>query len=144
LTGVLTELENAAAQIDSVLTEIEVTVGNINQLTEGMTEPTGLAKKLLDPQGSVATLLNDDNQLYDQILQSLQELNKIIAELGQFVAFVNDSQPQISGILEKGKQTLDQGRDVLEAVKNNPLLRGGVPERLPQPTTFQSYRDQDF
>jgi phospholipid/cholesterol/gamma-HCH transport system substrate-binding protein len=144
LTGALTELENAAAQIDSVLTEIEITVGNINQLTEGLTDPTGLAKKLLDPHGSMATLLDDDNQLYDQILQSLEQLNGIIAELGQFVAFVNDSQPQISGILEKGKETLDQGRDVLEAVKNNPLLRGGVPERLPQPATFQSFRDEDF
>jgi hypothetical protein len=29
-------------------------------------------------------------------------------------------------------------------VKNNPLLRGGVPARREQQTTFQSYRDEDF
>ena len=58
--------------------------------------------------------------------------------------FINSSQPQIAALLEKGRTTLDQGKDVLEAAKNNPLLRGGVPERREQPTTFQSYRDEEF
>ena len=124
--------------------ELELAAANINQLTEGMTDPTGLAKKLLDPKGSMATFLDDENELYDQIVKSVEDLNTIIDELAQFVAFVNTTQPQISGILEKGKDTLDQGRDVLEAVKNNPLIRGGIPEQLQQPTTFQSFRDEDF
>jgi hypothetical protein len=29
-------------------------------------------------------------------------------------------------------------------LKNNPLLRGGVPDRREQQTTFQSYRDEEF
>ena len=58
--------------------------------------------------------------------------------------FVNSAQPQITGILEEGRQTLDQGKDVLQAVKNNPLLRGGVAPRKEQPTTFQGFRDMDF
>jgi len=144
LTGVLTELENTAGQINRVLVDLQQAAANINRLTAGMTDPTGLAKRLLDPKGSLASLLDDDNGLYDQIAQSLEDLNRIIDELSAFAAFVNTTQPQISGILEKGKLTLDQGRDVLEAVKNNPLIRGGVPERLQQPTTFQSFRDEDF
>ena len=144
LTGMIVELETTAGQINRVLGELELAAANINRLTEGMTDPTGLAKKLLDPKGSVATLLDDDNRLYEEIVKSVEDLNTIIDELGQFAAFVNTTQPQISGILEKGKVTLDQGRDVLEAVKNNPLIRGGVPQRLQQPTTFQSFRDEDF
>ena len=144
LTGVIVELETVAGQINRVLDDLELAATNINTLTEGMTDPTGLAKKLLDPKGSVATFLDDDNQLYDQIVKSVEDLNTIIDELGQFMVFVNATQPQISGILEKGKETLDQGRDVLEAVKNNPLIRGGIPEQLQQPTTFQSFRDEDF
>ena len=144
LTGVIVELETVAGQINRVLDDLELAAANINRLTEGMTDPTGLVKKLLDPKGSVATFLDDDNQLYEEIVKSVEDLNTIIDELGQFTAFVNATQPQISGILEKGKDTLDQGRDVLEAVKNNPLIRGGVPEQLQQPTTFQSFRDEDF
>ena len=56
----------------------------------------------------------------------------------------NSAQPQIVGLLEQGRTTLDQGQDVLEALKNNPLLRGGVPDRREQQTTFQSYRDEEF
>jgi len=127
-----------------VLEDLNGVVANIEELTGGMTDPTGLATKLLDPKGSIATILDDDNQLYDEIVQSVEDLNRIIVELGEFVAFMNATQPQISGILEKGRDTLDQGKDVLEAVKNNPLLRGGIPEKLEQPTTFQSFRDEDF
>ncbi len=127
-----------------MLEDLDRVVANVEELTGGMTDPTGLVKKLLDPKGTVATILDDDNQLYDEIVQSVEDLNRIIAELGEFAAFMNTTQPQISGVLEKGRDTLDQGKDVLEAVKNNPLLRGGIPERLEQPTTFQGFRDEDF
>ncbi len=144
LSAVLNDLETTTGQINSVLEDLDRVVANVEELTGGMTDPTGLVKKLLDPKGTVATILDDDNQLYDAIVQSVEDLNRIIAELGEFAAFMNTTQPQISGVLEKGRDTLDQGKDVLEAMKNNPLLRGGIPERLEQPTTFQGFRDEDF
>jgi len=113
-------------------------------LSAGLSDPTGLAKRLLDPKGSLNTILDDDNRLYDQIQGSLQELQAVIAQLAEFTRFVNSAQPQIVGLLEQGRTTLDQGQDVLEALKNNPLLRGGVPDRREQQTTFQSYRDEEF
>jgi phospholipid/cholesterol/gamma-HCH transport system substrate-binding protein len=144
LSAVLNDLETTTGQINSVLENLDRVVANVEELTGGMTDPTGLVKKLLDPKGTVATILDDDNQLYDEIIQSVEDLNRIIAELGEFVAFMNATQPQISGVLETGRDALDQGKDVLEAVKNNPLLRRGIPEKLEQPTTFQSFRDEDF
>jgi phospholipid/cholesterol/gamma-HCH transport system substrate-binding protein len=144
LSAVLNDLETTTGQINSVLENLDRVVANVEELTGGMTDPTGLVKKLLDPKGTVATILDDDNQLYDEIIQSVEDLNRIIAELGEFVAFRNATQPQISGVLETGRDALDQGKDVLEAVKNNPLLRRGIPEKLEQPTTFQSFRDEDF
>jgi phospholipid/cholesterol/gamma-HCH transport system substrate-binding protein len=144
LSAVINDLETTTGQINSVLENLDRVVANVEELTGGMTDPTGLVKKLLDPKGTVATILDDDNQLYDEIIQSVEDLNRIIAELGEFVAFMNATQPQISGVLETGRDALDQGKDVLEAVKNNPLLRRGIPEKLEQPTTFQSFRDEDF
>ncbi|MBA7712621.1 hypothetical protein ES703_121604 [subsurface metagenome] len=117
---------------------------NIEETTGALRDPTGLVKTLLDPKGSIATLLDDDNLLFDQIVQAVEELVAILAQFSEFSEFVNTTQPQISGLLEKGRITLDKGNDVLEAVKNNPFLRGGVPERKEQQTTFQSYRDEDF
>jgi phospholipid/cholesterol/gamma-HCH transport system substrate-binding protein len=144
LTVVLNNLTATTAQLNGVLARVDGVAANIQHLTEGMTDPTGLAKKLLDPKGSIATILDDDNRLYNEIVQAIEELNGIITQLNEFTRFVNSTQPQISGILEKGRETLDQGKDVLEAVKNNPLLRGGIAAKREQPTTFQGYRDEDF
>jgi phospholipid/cholesterol/gamma-HCH transport system substrate-binding protein len=138
------DLSATTGRINALVARMDTVVGNVEQLTAGMTDPTGLAKKLLDPKGSVASLLDDDNRLYDQIVASVQELRSIVEQLSEFTRFVNTSQPQITALLERGRTALDQGRDVLEAVKNNPLLRGGIAEPREQPTTFQGYRDEDF
>ncbi len=107
--------------------------------------------RLLDPKGSVATLLDDGNELYGQIEGSLAQvqeavkgLARIVEQVNAFVDFVNGTRPQISGILETGRTTLETGNEVLEAVKNNPLLKGGVPESAEQTSTLKSYRDEDF
>ena len=144
VSSVLNDLATTSARLNELLENLTSISDNVEQMTAAFRDPTGMARKLLDPKGSVATLLDDDNQLFNQIVRALEQLNGIIKQLQEFSRFVNSTQPQLVGILEKGKVTLDKGNDVLEAVKNNPLLRGGVPPRQEQPTTFQGYRDTDF
>ena len=137
VADLLTDIQGLLQSVDTIAT-------NVGETTEALRDPTGLVTTLLDPKGSIATLLDDDNQLFNQIVTAIADLNSIIANLSDFTKFINNTQPQITGILEKGRAALDQSKDVLEAVKNNPLLRGGIPERKEQQTTFQSYRDEDF
>ena len=144
VAGAAHDVAGTAHEVNAIASRLEAIAANLEKLSAGLSDPTGLARRLLDPQGSVATFLDDDTQLYDQISGSLEELKAVIAQLAEFTRFVNSTQPQILGLLEQGRTTLDQGQDVLEAVKNNPLLRGGVPTRPEQQTTFQSYRDEDF
>jgi len=139
------------ATLDSLSRDLGAITGNLKTTTDGLTDTRGLVTRLLDPKGSVATLLDDKNQLYGQIEGSLAQvqeavtgLTKIVEQVNAFVAFMNGTQPQISGILETGRTTLEKGNDVLEAVRNNPLLKGGVPESKEQTTTLKSYRDEDF
>ena len=143
-SGLRSDLPKLTASVAGITDNVTGITGNLEATTAALRDPTGLVPKLLDPKGSVATLLNDNNQLFNEIQGALKEVNAIIGQLSQFSTFVNSTQPQIAGLLEKGKTALDQGADVLEAVKNNPLLRGGVPEQKEQGTTFQSYRDKDF
>jgi phospholipid/cholesterol/gamma-HCH transport system substrate-binding protein len=141
----------AQTTVDSLSRDLDAIAANIKATTDGLAETRGLVTRLLDPKGSVATLLDDQNALYDQIAGSLQQVqdavagvNRIVQQVNSFVDFVNGTRPQISGILETGRTTLEKGNDVLEAVKNNPLLRGGVPETRQQASTLKSYRDEDF
>jgi phospholipid/cholesterol/gamma-HCH transport system substrate-binding protein len=144
VAGAAHDVAGTAREVNAIASRLETIAANLEKLSAGLSEPTGLAKRLLDPKGSLNTLLDDDNRLYDQISGSLEELQAVIAQLAEFTRFVNSAQPQILGLLEQGRTTLDQGQDVLEAVKNNPLLRRGVPARPEQPTTFQGFRDEDF
>lgn len=139
-----TLIDTTSSRISTILVQLEKISTDIEGTTSTFGGSEGLVKKLLDPSGSLATILDDDNELYDRIDNSLLSLNETVNSLKEFVGFINNSQPQITGILEEGQSVLDEGRDVIEAVKNNPLIKGGVPEPKEQPTTFSSYRDKDF
>ena len=144
-------IDDTTSQINSLLAEVEGITANLEQTTASLRDPTGLIPMLLDPKGSIATLLDDDNALFDQIVGIISDLESSIgsiqgsiAEVEQFTEFLNTAQPQISGILEEGRQTLNSSQDVIESLRNNPLLRGGIPEAKEQPSTFQSIRDEEF
>lgn len=150
------------AQVNSLLREVETTVvatrdeltglmastaeiaANFEATSAELRDPTGLVPRLLDADGSVSTFLDDDNEVYDQVMTMLASVNATLAEVNALAEFVNGTQPQIAGILSEGQTTLDLSQDVLEGLRNNPLLRGGISEELIQPSTVRSYRDAQF
>lgn len=137
ITTVLDNVDNITVNVDDI-------TGNLVKTTEAFRDPTGIVTKVLDPKGSIATILDDDNVLFEQIQSILDNINATIEQLQDFTGYINDTTPQISGLLEKSREALDEGKDVLEGLKNNPLLRGGITQQKEQASTFQSYRDEDF
>ena len=118
--------------IGDLSTNLDVISQNLKDMTGSLKNTQGLAKRLLDPQGSIDTFLNDSNELYNQVDSALKNVNAITAQLKSFADFINGTRPQVTRILEKGSDTLTSAKDVLEAAKNNPLLKGGVPARPAQ------------
>ncbi len=98
------------------------TLHNINRITG---DPHGMLSRLLDP---------DVNASIQRIVENLEEFSR----------YVRGTAPQITGILEKGQDALKEGKAVLEAIKNNPLLKGGVTKEREQPSTIKSFRDEAF
>ncbi len=137
-------INQASRQIDQLLTRLNAISANVEQTTQAFRDPTGIVPKVLDPKGSIATLLDDDNALYNQIDAILDSVKSTTKQLEEFSGFINNKSPDISSVIDKSKVTLDKGRDVLEGIKNNPLIKGGIPEQKKQPSTFQSYRDEEF
>jgi phospholipid/cholesterol/gamma-HCH transport system substrate-binding protein len=130
--------------IGDLSTNLDEISQNLKAMTGDLKNTQGLAKRLLDPKGSIDTFMNDSNELYNQVDTALKSANGIIAQIKSFVDFINSSKPQVSSILEKGSTTLDNANDVLQAAKNNPLLKGGVPTQVQQPVPVSSYRDENF
>lgn len=131
-------------QTDEALANITIITDNIAATTTELRDPRGMVPMLLGAEGSLETLLDDNNALYDQIEGILIGLNQTVGEVQEISEFFNDSTPQLAGLLEEGRQAISTGQDVLVGLRNNPLLRGGIPDTLEQPTTVQSYRDAEF
>jgi phospholipid/cholesterol/gamma-HCH transport system substrate-binding protein len=155
LGGTLADAKKLLANVDQVLMqknqESSVLIGNINsitadfaRLTSQLQDPKGLIPKLLDPQGSLKTLLDDKNELYNQLTQILGQVNSTLSEVKGLTAYLNRSTPQISGLMEDAKTTLKKTDDVLTGLGNNPLLKGGIPERKAQTSAVSGSRDEDF
>jgi phospholipid/cholesterol/gamma-HCH transport system substrate-binding protein len=144
MSDILREADTAIQQLDAVLANVDTITANLAVASEEMRDPTGLATRLIDPKGSIETFLDDGNAVYHEVEQILAGLNDSVAQLEELSRFANDSTPQLAGLLEEGRETLSTGQDVLEGLANNPLLRGGIPQRVEQPDTFESYRDDEF
>ncbi len=144
LSAVSGKTDSILASLDSVMKNLDEITADLKVTSEGLREPKGLVTRLIDPKGSIATLLDDQNALYNQIQDAIANVNRITAEFRKFAESIGSAGPQISGILEKGDTVLEKGGDVLEAAKNNPLLKGGIPPKKPQGPTMKSYRDEDF
>jgi phospholipid/cholesterol/gamma-HCH transport system substrate-binding protein len=144
----VTMLNNAISEAmisaNEILANTSGITSNLEITTAEMTDTKGLVTHLLDPKGSIATLLDDDDELYRELFSIIAEIANTTEELTAFVKYINTTQPQISELLEGSREALAKGKDVLEGLSNNPLLRGGITGVTEQPTTFMSYGEEEF
>jgi phospholipid/cholesterol/gamma-HCH transport system substrate-binding protein len=159
---IVAEAAQAVASLDSLIGQVRkkiadiltsaeglvTTVGdiadNLSATTEAIRDPTGLVPKLLDAKGSLKTLLDDDNQLFNRLTSSLGEAERTIGNVQDITQDLRAQMPSIGVTIDEGRTAIKQAQDVLEGLKNNPLLKGGVPERRePQPLN-QGLREGSF
>jgi phospholipid/cholesterol/gamma-HCH transport system substrate-binding protein len=100
--------------------------------------------KLLDPSGSIKTFLNDDNALYKKVMSIVGEIEKSVKSLQGIVSGLNSEMPKVAAVLNETRTAIQQAQDVLEGVKNNPLIRGGVSERVEQESLYRAMREGSF
>lgn len=143
LSQVNATLAQMTDEISPILTNTSGITANIEKTSAELTETQGLVRKLLGDEGTVGKLFSDE-ELYNSVTGIVAELEAVSGELSAFSAYINEQKPQITTLIEKGKSAIDEGENVLEGLSNNPLLRGGITEDYPTPSTFQGYRDEEF
>lgn len=145
VSTIVKNLAVTSYELNVLLGEIKGIAAHANTASAKLNDdPSAFISSILSEDSSINSLIYDDNKLYERIDTMLDDIERTMSELRGFSEYINDTTPQIAGLLEKSKDTLDEGKDVLEALKNNPLLKGGVTPSREQQTTFQSYRDEDF
>ncbi|MCR4900965.1 MAG: MlaD family protein [Treponema sp.] len=128
---------DTSVPIASIIDDLGETVETLNTILEDVngltTNPQGLIPKLLESEESKGTF----DKLYASINTTIQDLNGISGSL-------DSEMPQVSILLAQVQTLLKQVQDVMTGLKNNPLLKNGVPERSEQQSATPKLREDSF
>jgi len=140
-TGTIQTVDLATRRVTELIAQVTRTTEQLDPLLQSL---AGLAEKLENPEGLVATLIgtegsaarffHDDAQLYNHLADSMRELRELMT-------FLNQSAPEIGVLMQEATVALDESEKVMQGLKNNPLLRGGIPPEMKTGDTFEGYRD---
>ena len=116
--------------VDRTVAEALKTIEDLQaQLKPILANISDLTAKLNDPNGTVYSILDTDKDVYVNLVNSLKSVSAILDSLDKTAAFLPGQAPQLAAIIANLRVTLKTADDVLTALTNNPLLRGGIPAK---------------
>ena len=75
-------------------------------------------------------LLDSQGEVYSSLVASLDAVSGTLRNVERTTDFIPAQLPQIAALLADLTPVLKAAEEVLVSLTNNPLLRGGVPERV--------------
>ena len=130
----LANVEDRTSDFGEILRELEPVLANLR----------GFSDSLADPDGSVMSILNTDGDVYANLVSSLNAISGTLQNLEKTSDFIPAQLPQLAALLADLHIALLTAEDVMVALTNNPLLKGGVPQRVQTRAGGASARDVEF
>jgi len=139
---ILGELQTTLASINSkpdtqALTALGQTLVNIEHLT------SNLAADLGNPNG-IRKILNGDGNSINALEGTFVSLNGTIDHVEKSLKNFPQQMPQIFSLVSSAREAVSDASKVLVSVKNNPLLKGGIPENAEIDTSGTNPRNIKF
>jgi len=138
-------LNKTLAGVEALPNSLDNTINGIRlQLNPILANLSALTGELNDPDGLIYTVLDTDKDFYTNLVKILVSVTSMIDGLDRTISFIPSQLPQVAGLLMDLRVTMKSAEDVLVALTNNPLLRGGVPKRTDSQNTDISPRGIRF
>jgi phospholipid/cholesterol/gamma-HCH transport system substrate-binding protein len=118
----------------AALDSISATLQNINQLSG----------ELVNPDGTIMSLLDSEGDLYTNLISSLEAISATLKNLEKTTDFIPTQLPQVALLLADLHTALKTAEEVLIALTNNPLLKGGIPKQQETRAGGVRPRDAEF
>jgi phospholipid/cholesterol/gamma-HCH transport system substrate-binding protein len=125
LNSVIADLRPIPSTVDNTLTR------QLDPLLANLKELSGRAA---DPDGTLASILNSEGDVYTDLVKTLDSLSGVLRNLEKTTDFIPS---QLQAVLISVE-------DVLISLTNNPLLKKGIPERKETNTGGTYNRDLEF
>jgi len=134
--------------VDSLTEQLNPSLSNLTRITEqviGIADTvTDITQQAADPEGTIMAFLDGEGPIYDSIVSAVSSLAGIINSLDKTAEFIPAQLPQIAVIIGEVNTVMRSVQDILVSVANNPLLKGGIPERTETGPGGASPRNLDF
>ena len=141
-TTLVGDIDTLVKQINIALegkenTPLTNTITQLNEILENINEITS------DPSGLVPKLLEDEES-QGAIASVLLQLNSTMSEINNITGSVEDNMPGITILISQMQTLLKQMQDVMEGLKNNPLLKNGISEKPEKENAAPKLREDNF
>lgn len=124
-------------------TPLRQIVGNVNEITKNLSL---LTKTLNSEEGPVPALLGNELTVsLTEVMKNISEVSTDLASISKNASdIISSASPEVESALVQLNSVLIEVQDVLTGVKNNPLIRGGVPDRTKGKSSTSQLRSEDF
>ena len=141
-TTLVGDIDTLVKQINIALegrenTPLTRTITQINEILENINEITS------DASGIVPKLLEDENS-QGSIANVLMQLDSTMGEINSITTSVNGNMPGVTILISQMQTLLKQMQDVMEGLKNNPLLKNGISEKPEKESAAPKLREDNF
>lgn len=138
-TGLIQDIDILIRQLNGVMSgdpevTLTTTVNEINRILKNLADLTA------DPQGLVPKLLEDETSK-GSIANLLGSINKTMDDVN---TLISSESPDISILVQQLQGLMNQAQDVLEGLKNNPLLKNGISDRPEKESSTPKLREGNF
>lgn len=133
-SGIYGSMDELLADVTKATKNVEAITANFETLSAQLTDPTGLVPKLVDPDGTMFASIEGSLKAVEGTLNNVEDSSSIL----------KSQVPQIARLIEELRIALVKGQDVLEALRNNPILKNGVPEQVESDSSGTNTRNIEF
>jgi phospholipid/cholesterol/gamma-HCH transport system substrate-binding protein len=125
--GVMGNLQKTLNEVnigvdESASTALGQSIANFQQITGS------LAADMADPDEGIRKIINGRGDSVNALEASLVSLSATLDHVEKSAAQLPREMPQITNLLTEARAAVRNAEDVLIALKNNPLLRRGIPD----------------
>ena len=121
---------NQDTPLTMTITQLNEILKNINELTS---TGSGLIPKLLEDENSQGSISN-----------VLLQLDSTMGDINSITASVESNMPGVTVMISQIQTLLKQMQDVMEGLKNNPLLKNGISEKPEKENAAPKLREDNF
>jgi phospholipid/cholesterol/gamma-HCH transport system substrate-binding protein len=130
----LEHAEQITEAVAGIAAQAESVVADLRTVAAALANPDNVAMRILDPDGPVYANLEKSLNAVSGTLESLElAADSLPAQMSQVETLVLDI-----------RNALEAAEDVIIALRNNPLLKNGIPDRVRPGTGGTSPRDISF